>query len=318
MSGVLDQHAVGGVAAAQVRVHRCPACGGALAGREEALACAGCGAAWPLEGGIARFASARSAGNGPPGFDASYFDLLARVEDEQFWFVSRRAVILDGLRRFVPDLSARPLYDVGCGPGGLLAYLAAHGVPIAGACDAHMEGLVVARRRLDVPLAHVDNDGPPPLARGQKMLGMFDVLEHIDDDEGTLRWAADVLEPGGIFVATVPAHPFLFDEADVLAFHRRRYRRRELDERLRRAGFEVRLLTHFMAPLVPMLMLSRAVGRLLRGRSFATHRQSELGLVPVLNPALRGVLALERRALRVVRLPFGTSLLAVAARGARH
>jgi len=253
-------------------------------------------------------------GTSAPGFNPRSFELLSRVEDEQFWFVSRRAVILDGLRRCVPDLTERPLYDVGCGPGGLLAYLAAQGVPIAGACDAYVEGLVLAQRRLSVPFAHVDKDRPPPLAPGQKMLGMFDVLEHLDDDEGTLRWAAGVLEPGGILVATVPAHPFLFDEADVLAFHRRRYRRRELDERLRRAGFEVRLLTHFMAPLVPMLMLSRSVGRLLRGRSFATHRQSELGVVPVLNSVLRGVLALERRALRLVRPPFGTSLLAVAAR----
>jgi SAM-dependent methyltransferase len=275
------------------------------------LACRGCRAVYPHEDGIARFATG---GTAAPGFDARYFELLARVEDEQFWFVSRRAVILDGLRRSVPDLAVRPLYDVGCGPGGLLAYLAAQGVPIAGACDAYLEGLVLARRRLDVPLALIDNDRPPPLAPGQKMLGMFDVLEHLDDDEGMLRWAAGVLEPGGVLVATVPAHPFLFDEADVLAFHRRRYRRRELDERLRRAGFEVRLLTHFMAPLVPMLMLSRTVGRLLRGGSLATHRQTELGTVPVLNSVLRGILALERQALRVARPPFGTSLLAVAAR----
>jgi hypothetical protein len=133
-----------------------------------------------------------------------------------------------------------------------------------------------------------------------------------------LRWAAGVLEPGGILVATVPAHPFLFDEADVLAFHRRRYRRRELDERLRRAGFEVRLLTHFMAPLVPMLVFSRFVGRLVGGRSLATHRQSELGVVPVLNTVLRGILAVERRALRIARPPFGTSLLAVAARATKR
>lgn len=236
------------------------------------------------------------------------------MEDEQFWFVSRRAVILDGLRRCVPDLAARPLYDIGCGPGGLLAYLSAHGVPIAGACDAFVEGLVLARRRLAVPFAHVDDDRPPPLAPGQKMVGMFDVLEHLDDDEATLRWVFGILEPGGVLVLTVPAHPFLFDEADVLAFHRRRYRRRDLGDRLRRAGFEVRLLTHFMASLVPMLVVSRAVGRLLKGRSLAAHRRTELGLVPVLNPLLRAVLAVERQGLRVVRPPFGTSLLAVAAR----
>jgi SAM-dependent methyltransferase len=230
--------------------------------------------------------------------------------------VSRRDVILDGLRRHVPDLAERPLYDVGCGPGGLLAYLAANGVPVAGACDSFHEALALARRKLDAPLAHVADDGPPPLAPGRRMLGMFDVLEHIDDDEATLRWAAGVLEPGGILVLTVPAHPFLFDEADVLAHHRRRYRRREFGERIRRAGFEVRLLTHFMSPLVPMLLAARSLGRLVRGRhqSVAAQRNAELRVVPVINGVMRALLAVERRALRLGRPPFGTSLLAVAAR----
>ena len=296
------------------RVHRCPACGGRLAARGDALACAECAAEYAVEDGIAAFATPSA---GTPGFDAAYFDMLARVEDRHFWFVSRRAVILDALRRHVPDLADRPLYDVGCGPGGLPAFLAANGVPIAGACDAFREALALARRRLDAPLAHVGGDGAPPLAAGQRMVGMFDVLEHIDDDEATLRWAMGVLEPGGVLVLTVPAHPFLFDDADVLAFHRRRYRRRELDDRLRRAGFEVRLLTHFMAPLVPMMLLTRPLGRLLRGRrSAADQRRAELDVVPVLNGVMRRMLAVERRALGAVRPPFGTSLLAVAARPA--
>ena len=103
---------------AHARVHCCPACGGPLAARAGDLACAGCGAAYAVADGIASFAGASAA---VPGFDARYFDLLARVEDRQFWFVTRRAVILDALRRHVPDLEERPLYDVGCGPGGLLA-----------------------------------------------------------------------------------------------------------------------------------------------------------------------------------------------------
>ena len=301
------------LAAAHVRVHRCPGCAGRLEARTGALTCTKCGAAYAHHDGIVRFGGG---GTAAPGFDASYFDLLSKVEDEQFWFVSRREVILDSLRRYVPDLAERPLYDVGCGPGGLLAFLAANGVPVAGACDSFHEALVFARKRLDAPLAHVAGDGPPPLAAGQRMLGMFDVLEHLDDDEATLRWAAGVLEPGGILVVTVPAHPFLFDEADVLAFHRRRYRQRDLGDRIRRAGFDLRLLTHFMSPLVPMLMLSRPSGRLLRGRgkTAADQRKAEMGVTPVFNSVMRGVLALERSALRVARPPFGTSLLAVAAR----
>lgn len=297
----------------QAAIHCCPACKGGLTAGLSALRCASCAAEYEVRDGIARFVTGGAASSG---FDASYFEPLEKVENEQFWFVGRRKVILDALRRHVPDLRDRPLYDVGCGPGGLIAYLAANGVPVAGACDAFLEALVLARRKLNAPLAHVAGDGPPPLAPGQRMLGMFDVLEHLDDDEATLRWAASVLEPGGVLVVTVPAHPFLFDEADVLAFHRRRYRKRELADRIRAAGFEIRLLTHFMSPLVPMLVAARSFGRLLRrkGKTAADQRKAELGVVPFLNSVIGGVLALERRALRVVRPPFGTSLLAVAAR----
>ncbi len=301
------------LAAAHIVLHRCPRCAGFLKAQPGALACSACGGSFPHQDGIVRFRTVDAAS---PGFDAGYFEILEEVENEHFWFVSRRQVILDSLRRHVPDLAARPLYDIGCGPGGLLAFLAANGVPVAGACDSFHEALVLARRKLDAPLAHVGGDMPPPLAPGRPMIGMFDVLEHIDDDEATLRWAAGVLEPGGILVVTVPGHPFLFDEADVLAFHRRRYRRRELGEKMRRAGFEIRQLTHFMSPLVPMLVAARTVGRLLRrgGRTMADQRRAELAVTPGLNSVLRGVLAVERRALRVARPPFGTSLLAVAAR----
>ena len=83
-----------------------------------------------------------------------------------------------------------------------------------------------------------------------------------------------------------------------------------------RYGFEIRVLTHFMSPLVPMLMAVRPIARLLRapGKSIADQRRAEMAVTPGLNGVMRAVLALERHALRVVRPPFGTSLLAVAAR----
>jgi SAM-dependent methyltransferase len=143
------------------------------------------------------------------------------------------------------------------------------------------------------------------------MLSLFDVLEHLDDDVGALSWARSVLEPGGYLVITVPAHPFLFDDIDRLAFHRRRYRRRELRDRLRAAGFEVCRLTHFMAPLVPLLAVSRRLRRL-RGREAEPQKDAELRLVPGVNGALRALLKLELLALRATTLPFGSSLLAIA------
>jgi len=203
---------------------------------------------------------------------------------------------------------------VGCGAGGLLAFLASQGVPLAGACDAYAEGLAVARRRLQAPLALVDDGRLPPLSAGQKLVSMFDVLEHLDDDRGTLAWVLSVLEPGGVLVLTVPAHPMLFDEADRLARHRRRYRRRELEAKLREAGFEIRLLTHFMAPLVPLMLLVRPLLAVLAPGRGRENRDRELRVQPLANGWMRAVLRLERAWLRAGSLPFGASLLAVAAR----
>jgi SAM-dependent methyltransferase len=254
---------------------------------------------------------------GAPGFDPHYFDTLAAVEERHFWFRSRRQVILETLRRTVPDLGERALFDIGCGSGGLLSFLGGSGVPLAGACDAYLESLELVGRRVKAPLALVDEGRLPPLAAGQSLVGLFDVLEHIDDDAATLDFLRSVLEPGGVLVLTVPAHPFLFDEMDELAHHRRRYRRAELRARLEAAGFRVRLLTHFMAPMVPLLMLARGVGRALGvlGLSAQDRRSAELRVNPGLNPVLGAVLAVERWLLRTgVPLPFGSSLIAVAER----
>ena len=131
----------------------------------------------------------------------------------------------------------------------------------------------------------VTGDRRPPLV-------LDDPFVTLDDDRATLRFLFDVLAPGGVLVLTVPAHMFLFGEMDRLACHRRRYAKGELAQKLLDAGFEVRLLTHFMAPLVPLLLLFRQLGRLIDALGFRSKRRStqELALLPLFNPVMRGVL----------------------------
>jgi SAM-dependent methyltransferase len=295
----------------------CPKCRAAVAPAAGGASCLGCGAAYALERGVLHLVSGRE---GAPGFDPHYFASLRAVEERHFWFTSRRRVILGALRRTLPDLENRALFDIGCGSGGLLAFLGESGVPLAGACDAYLESLEMVRQRVSAPLVLVDEGRLPPLGPGQSLLSLFDVLEHLDDDVGTLRFLHSVLEPGGALVLTVPAHPFLFDEMDVLAHHRRRYRLPELREKLEGSGFGVRALFHFMSPLVPLLMLGRALGRVAGGGKAraAGRRATELSVIPGFNAALAALLVVERRWLRGGwSLPFGSSILAVAIRPAR-
>jgi SAM-dependent methyltransferase len=291
----------------------CPLCRGAIAPGTGGARCTGCAATYPERDGILQLLGGSS---GAPGYDPHFFETLENVEDRHFWFLGRREVILAALRRAVPDLARRRLFDVGCGTGGLLLHFQRRGLALAGACDVYPESLRVVRRRLQLPLVQVDLGREPPLGPGHDLLGLFDVLEHVDDDRAMLRSLRGALQPGGVLVLTVPAHPRLFDEMDELAFHRRRYTRRSLAGALREAGLEVRLLSHFMAPLVPALFALRSVGRRLAagGVPAARRRRAEFRVVPGLNGALRAMLAVERLALGRLQLPFGSSIVAVASR----
>ena len=291
----------------------CPRCGGPVSVGAEAAACARCGASYPLRDGILHL---RAGGVGAPAFDPHYFPEIADVEHVHYWFVTRQRVVLDALRAAVPDLARRALFDLGCGSGGLLEFLGRSGVPLSGAGDVYAESLAIARRRVSVPLVLMDEGRVPPLGAGHSLVGLFDVLEHIDDDLGTLRHLQSILEPGGYLVLTVPAHPLLFGEMDAIAHHRRRYGRAELGAKLAAAGLEVRQLTCFMGPLLPFVLVRWLAKALAPASRAHARRRFELHVVPVLNGLMKGLLRSERPLVRRGAMPFGSSVVAVARRPA--
>ena len=294
----------------------CPRCAGSLRCEATGAVCRACAAGYAIEGGVLDLRLGR---RGAAGFRPEYFESLERFERRHFWFAARRRTVLEALRRSVPDLATRRLVDIGCGGGNLTRFLSDHGVALAAGCDAYPEALAFAHRRLEVPLVLLDEGRLPPLGPGQELIGMFDVLEHIDDDVATLRHLALQLAPGGILALTVPAHPFLFDEMDELACHRRRYDAKSLRAKLTAAGFRIRLLSHFMSPLVPLLVASRTAGRLVaHWRSPLQRRSVELRPLPVINGLLALLMSVERAALGRVALPMGSSLIAIAERRGRE
>jgi len=73
----------------------------------------------------------------------------------------------------------------------------------------------------------------------QQAVYSFNVLEHIENDQGSLRELFRVMAPGGRLLLYVPAFPVLFSAFDHRVGHVRRYRRAELLARVQTAGFEV-------------------------------------------------------------------------------
>ena len=170
--------------------------------------------------------------------------LLFDVKDGHFWFTHRRLAIRDAARACLSDAPRRArVLDVGCGDGEVLAELCRDYRAIG--LDPRFNDLSLARIRGATRLVAARGD-QPPFARSFDLVGLFDVVEHVADDAGLLRRAAELAVPGGFVLLTVPADPKLWSKFDRYAGHYRRYTRRALEDLLREAGLEqVRILPLF-------------------------------------------------------------------------
>lgn len=244
------------------------------------------------------------------GFDEESFDHLPDAEERSFWFRSRNTLIVWALRRYFPQ--ARSMLEVGCGTGFVLAGVreAFPHIRLVGA-ELFPAGLRVAAKRVpDAELIEMDAR-QIPFREEFDVVGAFDVLEHVEEDEQVLAQIQQALRPGGGLLITVPQHQRLWSVVDEYSHHVRRYGRDELLEKVRAAGFDVLRSTSFVSLLLPALALSRI--RLRRRETF--DPLTEYRMPSLLDSGLGWVLAAERGLIRAgLRLPIGGSLLVVARR----
>jgi SAM-dependent methyltransferase len=249
----------------------------------------------------------RSLAGSGGGFEPAAFEQLVNLEPQSWWFRSRNRLIEHTIRAYFPAPSR--ILEIGCGTGFTLRALAdaAPGAELT-ATELFDEGLAVARRRMpQVRLLNVDARDMPFHAEFD-LVAAFDVLEHIDDDLKALRETFRVLVPGGGLIVTVPQHPWLWSATDEYARHERRYRRRELVERLTLAGFEIDRITSFVTALLPVMLASR-----LSRRSEQADPQAEFRIPRTLDRFFDAVASAEQRVIGLgISLPVGGSLLVVA------
>ena len=209
-------------------------------------------------------------------------------------------------RRYQFDLIAahcgRSLLEVGAGLGEFSAQFT--GLDRLVLTDTDPICLDALRRRYDgrpdVEVAEIDLARGVTLDRPVETVLAMNVLEHIPDDAGALRALAGVVVPGGSVVLWVPAYPALYGDFDRLVGHVRRYRPADLRRTVEAAGLRVDVLH-------PVNLL----GGLAWWVAVRTGRTSNA------NPKLvraydRVVIPLERGLERLVRPPFGQSILCVA------
>jgi SAM-dependent methyltransferase len=243
--------------------------------------------------------------------EAMLVETLARVRRHPWW-IARARLALAVLQAEGIGAPA-PVFDIGCGWGVNLATLEDAGY--------HAAGLDISRQILeaiDLPgrrLIEVDLNQPVPPTR-QLCSGalLLDVLEHLDDDRGTLHRIAPLVKPGGILVVSVPALPELFSEFDQIQGHRRRYVPETLRAAFAGSGFNVQRIFWWGRWMVPVLKRMRqepAAKKQTAPKTYADYLRLPPWPAPLL---MQAFYRWEHgRAVRA-RLPTGTSLFAVARR----
>jgi SAM-dependent methyltransferase len=285
----------------------CPACGSSRC--DEAWTCADCGNHPAVIAGFNAFAPSLALKD--TGFRNEFFGALAELEAGNFWFRARNDLIVWALRRYFPD--CRTLLEVGCGTGFVLSgiHSADPSIELSGS-EIFSAGLAFAAAR--VPSAQFSQMDARhiPFRDEFDVIGAFDVLEHIDEDESVIAQVGMALRPGGGFLVSVPQHPSLWSPQDEHAHHVRRYTARELRRKVEAAGFEVVRMTSFVSLLLPIMFASRL--RMREGTSEEDFDAIDALRHPrAVNIALEVVMKVERSLIRGgLSFPAGGSLLLVA------
>jgi len=231
---------------------------------------------------------------------------MAELDQRHWWYRARRDILADLIRRVVDPPAGASILEVGCGTGHNFDMLGRFGHVDAIELDEDSRSL--AEQRLGRAIA---TSPLPELAgvpdRHYDLIAALDVIEHIDEDAAAVAAIAGKLKPGGKFIMTVPAHPWMWSAHDAVNHHKRRYSKRALRQLIQGSPLRLDKIGYFNSLLFPVAIAERLASKL-RGKN-----TGDLALPPApLNAALERVFAAERHLVGRVPLPPGLSLFAVA------
>jgi SAM-dependent methyltransferase len=234
------------------------------------------------------------------------YQQMAELDQRHWWYRARREILADLIRRVVDPPADSNILEVGCGTGHNFEMLGKFGHVEAIELDEDSRSLAEQR------LGRAISTSPlPELAgvsdRHYDLIAALDVIEHIDEDAAAIAAIAGKLKPGGKFIMTVPAHPWMWSAHDTVNHHKRRYSKRALRQLIEGSPLRLDRIGYFNSLLFPAAIAERLASKL-RGKN-----SGDLALPSApLNAALERVFAAERHLLGRVPLPPGLSLFAVA------
>lgn len=139
-----------------------------------------------------------------------------------------------------------PVLEIGCGTGEFLDTLEKHNLKEGDLIDLNKDTIKHCKNKciklsLQMKVYNINLFDYNPKMKYHSIF-MFEILEHIKNDEDALKKIFSLLNTNGLFLMSVPAKQSLFSREDAFQGHLRRYEKKDIYSKLDRAGFTIEIL----------------------------------------------------------------------------
>ena len=207
------------------------------------------------------------------------------------------------IRRYVKKNGA--ILDAGCGTGGMLDLLKPDYPFVVGIDHARIALKYCKLNGIDSVLQGAIES--LPFAEGAfHGVVSLDVLYHegVKDDITALKEIVRVLKPSGYVFLQLPAYEWMRSAHDRMAHASRRYTERRVREMLVSCDLRIVRITYRVCILFPLAFIQR---KLLRSQDSDMRETKSF-----LNALFMIVMGIEEFLIKMINLPFGLSVIAIA------
>lgn len=242
--------------------------------------------------------------------------ILFDIEDKSYWFQHRNNIILSCMKKIPPENNI--IFDVGGGNGNISAFLQKNGyMPIMfepgknGVINANLRGV----KNIFCSFFSKENI----ICNSCESVGLFDVIEHVEDDLKFLEEIYELVKPNGKIYITVPAHKFLWSSEDEKD-HYRRYNKKNLKDVVSKAGFKILYCSYFFYFLPVPIFIARSLPyKLFGNKNTKELKKEEFVTSEKFNSIIHKLLLPEIKRVDSLKEGFwGSSLILVAEKLNQH
>ncbi|MFH1456927.1 MAG: class I SAM-dependent methyltransferase [Patescibacteria group bacterium] len=176
--------------------------------------------------------------------DKLYESKYYRLEENYWWFIARRDIIIKLIKKIGIDKTDKIL-DIGCSGGPLINSLKHNGFINIYGIDISMDAINLCKKRGLNNVTVMDGKKTQFKNEDFDVIIASDILEHIKNDHSALLEWYRLLKPNGKLILFVPAFDFLWSGHDKINKHYRRYNKSSLIKRLGETQFKVLRISYW-------------------------------------------------------------------------